>query len=146
MKSIILFYSYTGNTKALALKMAKDENLDLEEIYELKKPLRPIGLYLAFRRKTTEIWPIKAPLTDYDRIIIMSPVWGGHPVPAINRLFSLLPSGKRVDLIMVSGGGGTKKSKKKTMELVNKRRCSVIEYTDVKVTRDNGDLTTTILS
>lgn len=126
--------------------MARDENIKLEEIYEIKKPLMPVGLFRALRRKTTEIWPIKAHLEDYDKIIIMSPVWGAHPVSAINSVFEILPSGKRVDIIMVSSGGGTQKTKAETMEIINKKKCNVVHYTDMKVSVKDNEVTSTILT
>ena len=37
MKTLILFYSYTGKTKALAEKKAAELGADIEEIADMKK-------------------------------------------------------------------------------------------------------------
>ena len=138
MRTIILYYSHSGSTKALALKKAQELGADIEEVIEVKKPFLAVGLYRAARRKKTAIQPIKACLDSFGKIIIMSPVWAGHPVSAINSAIGCLPKGKDVEFIMVSAGGGTKASAEKTKALAAAQGCEVAGYTDVQVKR-KGD-------
>ena len=140
MKTVILYYSRSGNTKALALKKALELDADIEEIVEEKKPLLVVGLYRALRRKKTAIRPIKALLDSFDKIIIMSPVWAAHPVSAINSVIECLPGGKKVELFMVSAGGGTRESVEKTKALITARACEVAGYTDVHVKRKGSEV------
>jgi len=135
MKTIILYHSWSGKTKALAVKKAGEIGADIEEIAEVKK-LSGFGAFFvgapkSIKRKTTNIKPIAADLTKYDQIIIMVPVWAGHPAPAFNNIVELVPSGKKIEIIMVSGGGGTKKSKEKTIKLFTDKGCEVTGYTDI---------------
>jgi len=145
MKTIILFYSHSGNTKTIATEKATQLGADIEEITEAKKPNMLIGIYRAMKRKKTDINPIKFNLGDYDKIIIMSPVWGAHPVSAINSVISNLPAGKKVELIMVSGGGGTKKSAKDTKAAVIARGCEIMGYTDLKAMREGDKIISSII-
>lgn len=138
MKTIILYYSYTGNTRALAKKTAAELGVEVEEIFEVKKPFMLVGILRAFKRGKTEIQPLKSVLQAYEKIIIMSPVWGSFPVSAINTAIDCLPAGKQVEMIMVSAGGGTKKSAEGTKALITARGCEITCYRDVKVRRD-GD-------
>ena len=136
MKTIILYYSLTGKTKALADEKAKELNADIEEITEVKKTSMFCaffpGVFKAVKRKKTKIKPIKADLAGFERIIIMAPVWASNPAPAFNNIVELIPSGKKIELIMVSAGGGTKESAKGTIELFTSRGCEVVGYSDVK--------------
>ena len=135
MKTIILYYSFSGRTKALALQKANELNADIEEITEIKKPsvLKAyfVGTVHAIKRKKTKINPVKSELSNYDLIIIMAPVWASRPAPAFNNIIELIPSGKKVELVMVSAGGGTKDSAEKTKRLVKAYGGEVIAYTDV---------------
>ena len=140
MKTIILYYSHSGNTKALAYKKASELGADIEEIVEVKKPFIAVGLYRAAKRKKTVIQPIKAQLDGFDKIIIMSPVWKDRPVSAINSLIDCLPKGKKVEFIMVSAGGGTRVSAEETKALVTMRGCEVVGYTDVFAKRKGGEV------
>ena len=131
MKTIILFYSHSGKTKALANKKASELGADIEEIKEVKKPFIGIGLYRAATRKRTAIKPLKAQLEDFEKIIIMSPVWKDHPVSAINSVIDILPAGKKVEFVMTHAGGGTRASEQETKTMVTERGCEVVGYSDV---------------
>ena len=136
MKTIILYYSFSGKTKALANQKANELKADIEEVTEVNKlstfKAYTIGAFNAIKRKKTEIEPIKSELASYDKIIIMAPVWGGKPAPAFNNIIDQIPSGKKIELIMVSGGGGTKGSAEGTKALFTARGCEVAGYSDVK--------------
>jgi len=141
MKTIILYYSYTGKTKALAVKKANELDAGIEEITDIKRPCMFkaffSGVPNAIRRKKVKINPIKSGFSDYDKIIIMVPVWASHPAPAFNNIVEHIPSGKKVELIMISAGGGTKESAEKTIALVTARDCEVTAYTDVNAHEKN---------
>jgi len=138
--TLILYYSHSGNTKALATKKAAELGADAEEVLEAKKPSVIVGLFRAWKRRKTPIRPLGSRLDDYDRLVIMSPVWKANPVSAINGLIDLLPAGKKVELVMVSAGGGTKSSAEGTKALVTARGCEVVGYTDVAAKRKGGEV------
>ena len=140
MKTLILYYSRSGNTKAFAEQKTKETGADIEQILDMKKLSVFAGILKSQRRIKTEIQPVKSQLVNYDKIIIMSPVWAGHPVPAINSLIECLPSGKQVEIVMVSSGGGTKKSAEGTKALVVKQGCELVGYTDVKVKLEGDEV------
>ncbi|MCL2265498.1 MAG: flavodoxin [Treponema sp.] len=136
MKTIILYYSWSGKTKALAAQKAGETGADIEEITEVKRP-SGFGAFFsgapkAIGRKKTKIKPAASDLSGYEKIIIMAPVWASHPAPAFNNIVELIPSGKKIEIVMVSAGGGTKKTEQKTKELFTARGCEVVSYTDVK--------------
>jgi len=119
----------------LALKKAGETGADIEEITEEKK-VSLIGSFFigapsAIKRKTVKIKPIAANLNNYEQIIIMAPVWASHPAPAFNNIVEAIPSGKKIEIIMISAGGGTMKSAEGTKKLFTDRGCEVVNYTDV---------------
>jgi len=136
MKTLVLFYSLSGNTRKLAAQKAAETGADIEEIIETKKmsvlKAYVIGAYKAMKRKKTEIQPIKSQLNNYEKIIIMSPVWAATPAPAFNSIVEQLPPGKKIELVMVSAGSGTKKSAEETKKLITARGCEVTVYTDIR--------------
>ncbi|MCL2196838.1 MAG: hypothetical protein FWB77_04415 [Treponema sp.] len=135
MKTIILYYSWSGKTKALAVKKAGEIGADIEEITEEKK-ISLIGSFFigapgAIKRKTAKIKPIAADLNNYEQIIIMAPVWASHPAPAFNNIVEAIPSGKKIEIILVSTSSGTKKSEEGTKKLFTDKGCEVVGYTDI---------------
>ena len=136
MTKLILFYSLSGKTKALAEKIAAEEGAEVLEIREVKKrngftAFIP-GACLAMGYKRSAILPVEKDLTPFDEIVIMGPIWAGRPAPAVNSAIDLLPEGKTVSLICTSGSGGIDLSK--TAALITDRGCSVKETRCLGVT------------
>jgi len=135
MKTLLVFYSYTGNTEALAKTLAAVESADATEIKDVVRPgkLKAYfsGCFAAIRGKA---WPIKYLDTDllaYDRIILMSPVWAGNPPPAVNTFLARLPEGKSIFVKMVSGSGHS--SCRERIEITVKARGSSLDdFEDIK--------------
>jgi len=78
MKTLVVYYSRTGNTKEVAIKKAKEIGADLHEI---KTPVKTKGfigyMRCAFQSLRQKKIPINVPpnLSDYDRVVICTPVW-----------------------------------------------------------------------
>ncbi len=82
-----MYYSRTGTTKFVAETIAAELGSDIEEIVDLKNRegrLNYIGAAGdASRGKETKIGPINRGPSDYDLIIIGTPIWAWSPTPAI---------------------------------------------------------------
>ena len=135
MKTVVVFYSWSGHTGKIAQARAKKESAQLYEIKDKNKPgtlkAYTAGCFAAMRMKRTPTLPLTAPLAEYDRIIIMAPVWAGHPAPAINTVFDALPAGKEVFVCMVSASGKSG-CRDKVQELVRSKGCKMMGCEDIK--------------
>lgn len=136
MKTAIVYYSYTQNTKKWAEEKAHEIGADLIEIRE-RKHRSAIGAYVcgslaARRRKSADIEPLTADLAAYDSLILAVPIWAGFPATPFNNMVSLLPREKTVELVMVSGSGDSKGSAEGTRRLIEDAGCKVTGYSDVK--------------
>ncbi len=75
MKTLIVYYSLTGNNLILAQYLQKMLGCDVEEIIEKNKRSRlTILLDLVFDRNPA-IRPLTARLENYDLVIIVGPIW-----------------------------------------------------------------------
>lgn len=87
MKSLVVYYSRTGSAKFVAETIAAELGSDIEEIIDLKNREGKLN-YLgaagdASRGKETKIGPMNRVPSDYDLIIIGTPIWAWSPTPAI---------------------------------------------------------------
>ncbi len=136
MKSVILYYSFGGATRAEAKKRAEASGADVFEVLEVKK--RSIfsaflpGCPQALGRKATAIKPLTIDWSAYDDVTLMAPVWAGHPAPAFNAALELIPKDKILHIVLCSGGGETPNSKDATIDLLRKRGYALSSYEDVK--------------
>ena len=124
MKTLVVYYSYSGNTKRIAERTAGELKAELFEIKDKKRPGKisayVAGCFRAMSQKETPIEPVDIDFSRYDKIIVMAPIWAGHPAPAFNSLVVQLPKGTKVELHMVSGSGESNKEIIKSTNSKNK--------------------------
>ncbi len=134
-KQIVVFYSFSGRVKKLAEDYAKEKGAELYEVVDATKHNKmwavAKGAPSAIKRKMADVAPITCDFSAYDIITVFMPIWAGCPAPAFNNVVTLLPEGKKVELMFMSATTGSLKSKPKTIELVEQKKCTVIEYKDI---------------
>ena len=122
-KVLVLYYSQTSNTKAVAQEIATRLDADIEEI-ALVEPYdtafqATIDRCKADREKgiLPEIKPLKANVADYDWIFIGYPIWFGTYAPPIASLLEKVDlSDKWVVPFCTFGSGGLESSVKDLAE------------------------------
>lgn len=111
MKRIVVYYSYGGNTKRVAQKIQKSLGADIAEI----KTINPYqGNYNDIVDQgheevnngfMPEIEPLEIDLSQYDHIIIGTPVWWYTFAPAVKTFLNTADfSGKKVYPFATNGG------------------------------------------
>lgn len=113
MKSLITYYSYSGNTDKIARMFGKILEAKGEVHIQRLKPAEEIKSFI--RQCSAARNKLKAPLgqgvkfdvDSYDIILICSPVWAFAPTPAINTFLENISglNGKRVIVLLTSGSG-----------------------------------------
>jgi len=139
MKTLIIFYSYSGNTKAIAEQLATAESADIAEIKDLKRlgklKAYTAGIFASIRGKAWKIQPLSSDVSKYDRLILLAPVWADNPPPAFNAFLELLPESKTISIKMVSMSG--KSNCKERIERVIIAKGSVLEsFEDIRVNKN----------
>ena len=121
MKTLVVYYTRTGNSKFAAEMIASELGADIEEVIDLKKRQGRLA-YMSCGRdamsgKETEIAPTKRNTSEYDLIVIAQPVWAWSPTPAIRTYVNKNDlSGKKVALFF--GGENLKQAVEKTKALM----------------------------
>lgn len=94
MKTLIVYYSYEGNTKLIAEKMANSINADIMELKPInEKKTKGFMKYVwggraAMMNKKPDLEPLEFNLDDYEQIIFGTPVWAGTFAPPLNTIFA----------------------------------------------------------
>ncbi|MDD5066289.1 MAG: hypothetical protein PHF84_04520 [bacterium] len=91
-KVLVVFYSRTGNTKRVGLDLAGKLKADSEELKDMKSRSGITGWLKggrdALKKKNTEIAKIKKNPSQYDLVIIGTPVWASAMTPAVRTYIS----------------------------------------------------------
>jgi len=139
MRELVLFYSYSGNTKKVAEKFAQENNCDICEVTDKKRPNKfaayTAGCFKAMKGGIRKINPLMLNETpvkfeDYGVVSIFAPIWAGHPAPSMNGAVKLIPPGTKVKLFMVSASENS--SKDSISKRVQALGLEITGYEDIK--------------
>jgi len=87
MKSLVVYYSRSGNTRFVAEKISQEIGGDIEEIIDKKRRKGSLGFVLAgfdaTRGRKTDIAEMKKSPEDYDLIVVGTPMWNKRITPAV---------------------------------------------------------------
>ncbi|MBR4135225.1 MAG: NAD(P)H-dependent oxidoreductase [Bacteroidales bacterium] len=118
-KMLVLYYSQTGNTKAVAEEIATKLGADIEEITMVDSYdsdfQATITRCMQEREKgvVPDINPVAANIADYDVIFLGFPVWFGTYAPPVQKfLLGTDLSGKKIVPFCTFGSGGLESSVK----------------------------------
>lgn len=133
MKTLVVYYSLTGNTDVVAQTLVQELGADVRRVEDIEKPevnwwFMMTGGFAAVRGAETPIKPIDTSLQGYDRVFVGSPVWGGSPATPINSFIAQTDfNGKQVILFMTMGGNDAAGALKKLSERVEKKGGKVVD-------------------
>jgi len=109
LKSLVVYYTRTGNARFVAETIAAEIGSDVEEVIDMKKRSGILG-YLGGGRdarqgKETQITPSKKSPADYELIIVGTPIWAARPTPAITTYLKKNDlSGKKIAIFFTQAG------------------------------------------
>ena len=139
MKELVLFYSYSGNTRKIAEKFAQEKSFDVCEVTDIKRPNKlaayTAGIVKVLKNSGRKIKPLTlngagVKFGDYEIINVFSPVWASHVAPSIVSALKFLPQKTKIKLFMVSMSGKSEKdSQSKRIADIG---LEIIGYEDIK--------------
>ena len=116
-KMLVLYYSQTGNTKAVAEEIATKLGADIEEIVAANPYDGDFQATIDRCKQEHEqgnipdIQPLKADVSNYDIIFIGYPIWFGTYAPPVHKfLLGVDLSGKKLVPFCTFGSGGLESS------------------------------------
>lgn len=111
MKTLVIYYSFEGNTRFIAETIANSINADILEL-KLKEEIKSKGFmkYIwggrqVVRQKVPELILFDKKPEDYDLIFIGTPVWAWTFAPALRTFFTtVILQNKKISLFCCHGG------------------------------------------
>ena len=122
MEKLFIYFSLTGNGDLISERLK--EEYDIRKI-EMKKRFPKsfffrvmTGGFLATINAKTKLKDFDNDLSDYDEVVIGSPIWNGRLASPINTLLSKLNlNNKKIKFVFYAGSGEAPKA----IEKVNKK-------------------------
>ena len=117
MKTLIVYYSLEGNTQWAAEKLAERLNADtLRLVPRAAYPDRGFKKFLfggksAVMKETPELEPYEVDITQYEQVVLATPVWAGTLTPPLRTFIQREDlTGKQFALVASSMGGSPGKT------------------------------------
>ena len=137
MKSLVVYYSFSGNTRLIAETVAGAINADIEEL----KPEKPLnasgagyviwGLRQLVSQSKPPLFPLEHKIEDYDLIIIGTPVWSYTVTPPIRTFLEKQKiNNKQVALFCCHGGDYGKTIENMKNSLTGNKIIGVADFYD----------------
>ena len=111
MKTLVVYYSFEGNSEYAAKQIAARLGADLQQLKAGNEPPSGLGKYLiggraALKGEKAILYRISRHPEDYDMVIIGGPVWAGTLPPALREFMIQHPfERKRAALFACSASG-----------------------------------------
>lgn len=140
-KTLILYYSRTGNTKLVCEALAKEISVDLVEIKDSADRSGGWGFFTgaigSMFNVHTNIDPLHPDLSPYKNIIVASPIWTGTLSTAIRTLIDKNKfDGKKVILFTTTNAAEKEKYIEKSKARAAQNGAQVVGYYQVVVKKE----------
>lgn len=148
MKTLIVYYSYGGNTRSIAEQIQKRKSFDILEIKPTQEYTHDYDDLVDEEEaklgqdEIIEIEDIEVDLNDYDRIILGSPVWWYHLSPAIRSFLKKYDLKDKTIVPFITNGGWIGHTTDDVQKYAE--NCTVENGIDIKY--DGHDLKTNVES
>ena len=116
-KTLLLYYTFEGNTGFVAERMAENMDLTVERLVAENEPPKKgfgklfLGGLSALTKKDPALYPINNEPKDFDSVILAFPIWAGSCPPAVSALIKKYPfEGKKLYVIACSSSGRAEKA------------------------------------
>jgi flavodoxin len=116
MRTLVVYFSFEGNTRLIAQKIAETISADTIELKTSKQyPKKGLGKFFwggksVLFGEMPQLLNQPIDMNPYDRILIGTPVWAGSFAPPIKSFINQYKiAGKQIALFACHGGGGAAK-------------------------------------
>ena len=87
MKTLVIYYSFSGNCQIIAESFNNSIDVDIVKIKELYKRTNlsayTVGIFKAITKRGSNILPLDLDVNNYHSICLITPVWAGSLPPAV---------------------------------------------------------------
>ena len=131
-KILVLYYSNTGNTKAVCAALRENLGADIVEIKDLKNNPGKLTMKKKLEKPLvmdTEIEPKTVDMSAYSSVIVGSPIWMGGLSPAIRKFAALNTfDKKKVVIVTTTNASENEELKEKNKGVLREANGNVVGY------------------
>ena len=142
-KTLLVYYSRSGKAEIIAKDLQNKIGCDMDKIeYAGKKRVSFIGAIIeTFKQSTVKIKGAEHNPGDYEKIIIITPIWASNMTTPIRSYITEHKGNiKSYSLIATCGSGGLETAVKSASDIIQKAPVISEQYTDKQIKAGEYDL------
>lgn len=142
MKTLVTYYSRTGTTRKVGEEIAKKLGAEIEEIKDTVDRSGAKGYLIsgrdAMKRRLTKLEPAKSDLSEFDLVIIGTPIWGWNmSVPVRTFIIENKDKFKNVAFFCTMGGSGNERAFSEMEKIIGKKPKVTLALKTIEVVKDS---------
>lgn len=142
MKNLVVYYSRTGNTEKIADEITGKTDADIQKIVDRKNRMGVwgfiTGAFDALLSRETSIRELSCRPSEYDMIIIGTPIWAGKITPAVRTFINRFKNSlEKIAVFTTAGKEDCSNVKKEIEELTGKKTLSSLSILEEDIKNDN---------
>lgn len=128
MKTLIAYFSFSGNNEVLAKELQNLLGCDLYKITELKKRVGISILFDILFKRNSKIKKTDIQVNQYNHVILVAPIWAGRIANPLKSFLKLEKENiKEYSFITLCGAGGNKGLSDELSRLTGKKPVTIKE-------------------
>jgi flavodoxin len=141
-KKLVCYYSHTGHTQKIAELIAESVGADVERIIDEKSREGALGYLTAGRdamlKRQSRIQPAMKDPSQYDLIILGTPIWAWNLSPPMRTYISDHKAKfNQVAFFCTEGGSGGNRAFQQMANLIGTQPVATLELTETDLKRDS---------
>ncbi len=142
-KTLILYYSYEGNTEKLANDLANTFDIKCAKLQPIKKFNKQgfakyvWGGFQVISKRRPKLKPLNIDFDNFNNIIIASPIWAGQVTPAIYSFIKNNELNNKNISLFYTHKGGNKKVIDKFIKITQVNLNNIIDCPNVETDYEN---------
>ena len=137
-RTLVVYFSRTGHTRKIALELAASLDADVERIEEPRSRSGFFGYWRSgregYRKLTTIIEPLQKQPSDYDLVLLGTPIWAGNvSSPVRTYIVGNAGSFRRVAFFCTHGGTSASKVMAELGELCGTAPVATLAVTEREI-------------
>lgn len=135
MKTLVVYYSLSGNTRNLATVLARDLGADVEELscgrYSPGIWGSMRAVYDSWRGRLSPIGPLAHEPSQYELVVIAGPIWASHPAAPVRTFLQRERTGlPRVAFLLTQLGSGGERALREMETMIGRSPLATLLVND----------------
>jgi flavodoxin len=139
VKAAVVHYTRFGHNDVIAKAIAEKIGAEQFRIEIPGKPSFPVMGFCSMFNVRMRIKPMKADFSNYDLVVLCTPIWAWKPAPPARTFLSEAKLPRRLALSFSTGGGPIQRAEEKMRQLLAGRDIEIVAVGEINTDKTDEE-------